>query len=100
MSECTAVITFIIGDHQDEICTRVNLPRTVLRAKIDEGLRQDCSCGDQNARDALIRDIKPGLDHFVVFGHKHMDMLCSSYRDHDHLDQPHQGKDNELLVTA
>ncbi len=40
------------------------------------------------------------LDHFVVFGHKHMDVLCSSYRDHDHLERPHQGKDNELLVTA
>ncbi len=40
------------------------------------------------------------LDHFVVFGHKHMDVLCSSYRDHYHLERPHQGKDNELLVTA
>ncbi len=40
------------------------------------------------------------LDHFVVFGHKHMDVLCSTYRDHDHLERPHQGKDNELLVTA
>jgi len=37
------------------------------------------------------------LDHFVVFGHKHMDVLCSNYRDHYHAERPHQGLDNELI---
>jgi putative transposase len=37
------------------------------------------------------------LDHFVVFGHKHMDVLCSQYRGHDHAERPHQGLDNELI---
>jgi len=37
------------------------------------------------------------LDHFVVFGHKHMDVLCSQYRDHYHAERPHQGLDNQLI---
>jgi putative transposase len=37
------------------------------------------------------------LDHFVVFGHKHMDVLCSQYRDHYHGERPHQGLDNQLI---
>lgn len=37
------------------------------------------------------------LDHFIVFGHKHMDVLCSQYRDHYHAERPHQGLDNELI---
>ncbi len=37
------------------------------------------------------------LDHFVAFGHKHMDVLCSKFRDHYHTEQPHQGLDNELI---
>lgn len=37
------------------------------------------------------------LDHFVVFGRKHMDVLCSEYREHYHRERPHQGLDNELI---
>jgi putative transposase len=37
------------------------------------------------------------LDHFVFFGHKHMDLLCSQYREHYHAERPHQGLDNELI---
>jgi putative transposase len=37
------------------------------------------------------------LDHFVVFGNKHMDVLCSQYRDHYHGERPHQGLDNQLI---
>jgi putative transposase len=37
------------------------------------------------------------LDHFVVFGHEHMDVLCSEFRDHYHLERPHQGLENELI---
>ena len=38
------------------------------------------------------------LDHFVVFGHKHMDVLCREFKDHYHLERPHQGLDNELIA--
>jgi transposase InsO family protein len=31
------------------------------------------------------------LDHFVVFGHKHMDFLCQEFKDHYCLERPHQG---------
>ncbi len=31
------------------------------------------------------------LDHFVVFGRSHMDVLCSQFRDNHHLERPHQG---------
>jgi putative transposase len=35
------------------------------------------------------------LDHFIVFGTKHMSHLCSEFRKHYHLERPHQGLDNE-----
>ena len=38
------------------------------------------------------------LDHFVVFGHKHMDVLCSEFKDHYHLERPHQGLENDTLI--
>lgn len=38
------------------------------------------------------------LDHFVVFGHKHMDLLCREFVEHYHLERPHQGLDNELII--
>jgi putative transposase len=37
------------------------------------------------------------LDHFVVFGQKHMDVLCREFKDHYHLERPHQGLENELI---
>ena len=37
------------------------------------------------------------LDHFVVFGRKHMDVLCREFKDHYHRERPHQGLDNELI---
>jgi putative transposase len=40
------------------------------------------------------------LDHFVVFGHEHMDVLCSNYRDHYHGERPHQGLDNQLIESG
>ncbi len=38
------------------------------------------------------------LDHVVVFGHKHMDVLCSEFKDHYHLERPHQGLENDTLI--
>ena len=40
------------------------------------------------------------LDHFVVFGERHLNYLCSVFVDYYHHLRPHQGKDNELLVRA
>ncbi len=37
------------------------------------------------------------LDHFVVFWHKQMDVLCLEFKDHYHLERPHQGLENELI---
>ncbi|XZE37292.1 integrase core domain-containing protein, partial (plasmid) [Pirellulaceae bacterium SH501] len=31
------------------------------------------------------------LDHFVVFGHKHMDILCQEFKNYYHQERPHQG---------
>jgi putative transposase len=38
------------------------------------------------------------LDYFVVFGLRHMDVLCREYLDYYHLERPHQAKENEPLV--
>ncbi|MEO1615006.1 MAG: integrase core domain-containing protein [Planctomycetota bacterium] len=35
------------------------------------------------------------LDHFIVFGEKHMSVLCSEFREHYHQERPHQGLENE-----
>ena len=37
------------------------------------------------------------LDHFVIFGQRHMNYLCAQFVEHYHGERPHQGKDNELL---
>lgn len=39
------------------------------------------------------------LDHFVVFGERHMDLLVSEMVEHYHEERPHQGMDNDLLVA-
>jgi putative transposase len=39
------------------------------------------------------------LDHFIVFGERHMNHLCSVFLDYYHQRRPHQGKENELLVA-
>lgn len=38
------------------------------------------------------------LDHFLVFGEKHMDYLVSQYVAHYHLERPHQSLDNEPIL--
>jgi len=38
------------------------------------------------------------LDHFIVFGHKHMDVLCREFTIHYHEERAHQGLENELIV--
>jgi putative transposase len=39
------------------------------------------------------------LDHFIVFGERHLNHLCSVFLDYYHRRRPHQGKENELLVA-
>ncbi len=38
------------------------------------------------------------LDHFIPVGLKHLDHLVSEYLEHYHLERPHQGLGNRLLV--
>jgi putative transposase len=40
------------------------------------------------------------LDHFIVFGHKHMDVLCQEFKAHYHEERPHQGLENELVIDG
>jgi len=39
------------------------------------------------------------LEHFVVFGKRHMDYLCREFVEHYQVERPHQGLDNNLLVS-
>ena len=39
------------------------------------------------------------LDPFVGFGHKHMDLLCQEFKDYYHEERPHQGLENELVIS-
>ena len=38
------------------------------------------------------------LDHFLVFGLRHFEYLCSEYLTYYLTERPHQGRGNELLV--
>jgi putative transposase len=40
------------------------------------------------------------LDHFVFFGAKHLDVVARSWLKHYHVERPHQGRENELLVRS
>jgi putative transposase len=40
------------------------------------------------------------LDHFIVFGERHLNHLVSAFIDYYHRLRPHQGKDNAPLVPA
>jgi putative transposase len=40
------------------------------------------------------------LDHFIVFGEKHLNYLVAEWLAHYHEERPHQGKDNELLIPV
>ncbi len=37
------------------------------------------------------------LDHFLIFGDKHLRFLIGQYLQHYHLERPHQGLDDKLL---
>jgi putative transposase len=39
------------------------------------------------------------LDHFVVFGSRHMDVLCQEFKVHYHEERPHQGLGNGLVIS-
>ncbi|MBC7854828.1 MAG: transposase, partial [Pirellulaceae bacterium] len=38
------------------------------------------------------------LDHFIVFGEAHLNLLVREFLEHYHMERPHQAKENELLV--
>jgi putative transposase len=40
------------------------------------------------------------LDHFIVFGERHLNYLCSTFIDFYLRLRPHQGKENDLLLPA
>src|SRR3954470_9790570 len=39
------------------------------------------------------------LDHFIVFGERHLNHLCSVFLDYYHRLRPHQSKENDLLAV-
>ena len=46
----------------------------------------------------FIQSIQPMcLNHFIVFGERHLDHLCQEYLVHYHDERPHQSLDNEPL---
>jgi putative transposase len=38
------------------------------------------------------------LDYFVVFGERHLDYLVGQFKDHYHLERPHQSLENQVPV--
>ena len=40
------------------------------------------------------------LDHFIVFGQQHLDVIVGEFVEHYHEERPHQGMGNDVLVTG
>jgi putative transposase len=40
------------------------------------------------------------MDHFLVFGEKHLEYIARAYVEHYHSERPHQGLGNEISSTA
>ncbi|MEZ6073165.1 MAG: integrase core domain-containing protein [Pirellulales bacterium] len=40
------------------------------------------------------------LDHFIVFGQQHLDVIVGEFVQYYHEERPHQGMDNDLLTAA
>ena len=40
------------------------------------------------------------LNHFVIFGERHLRVILHEYVEHDHRERNHQGLDNQLLERA
>jgi putative transposase len=40
------------------------------------------------------------LDHFLVFGEKHLDYLVREYVEHYHVERPHQALGNRTIAAA
>jgi putative transposase len=40
------------------------------------------------------------LDHFIIFGPRHLDSLLTTFLAYYHRSRPHQGRSNQLLVKS
>ncbi len=74
----------------------------VLRRRKVKVLKTQFRSPNMNAFvERFVQSIKQEcLDHFVVFGTAHLDVLCREYLAYYLTERPHQGRDNELLMGS
>jgi len=60
-----------------------------------------CSPNTNAFVERFIQTIKQDcLDHFVVFGEKHLNHLCAEFLEHYHAERPHQSLGNEPITRS
>jgi putative transposase len=76
--------------------------KTQLRQRRVKTRRSSICAPNMNAYvERVIQTIqKECLDHFVVFGTKHLDHLCREFAAHYHEERPHQSLDNEPIIKT
>ena len=68
---------------------------TLKRGKVKTRRTPICSPNLVASDERLVQTIKQEcLDHFILFGSKHTDVLCREFVEHYHEERSHQGLEN------
>ena len=89
------------------VASRQNVERTLSKALRQQRVKViKGACRLPNTQAYVERFIQrlqvEGLDHFIIFGTRHFDVLTKVFLQHYHTDRPRQGNgiDNEVLLRA
>ena len=92
-------ITHFIRDRDNKFTDMFD---TIIRSQGADRCRLPIRSPNLNAyAERFVQTLKhEALDHFIIFGKKHLNHLTSEFVSYYHHQRPHQGKDNKLLLPT